>query len=56
MLLFLECSHDEMMIASHDLNIELQLGEEMMVKVHFAELTQLSAQQLSSNPFDLILP
>ena len=22
MLLFLECSHDEMMIASHDLNIE----------------------------------
>ena len=38
----------------HDINIEKQPGEEMMVKVHFAELTQLSAEQPSSNPFDLI--
>ena len=38
----------------HDISIEKQPGEEMMVKVHFAELTQLSAEQPSSNPFDLI--
>ena len=38
----------------HDINIEKQPGEEMMVKVHFAELTQLSAEQPSSDPFDLI--
>ena len=34
----------------HDINIEKQPGEEMMVKVHFAELTQLSAEQPSSYP------
>ena len=39
----------------NEINIEKQPGEEMMVKVHFAELTQLSAEQPSSNPFDLIL-
>ena len=39
--------------AFHDLTIEKQLCEEIMMKVHFAELTQPSAQQQSSNPFDL---
>ena len=42
------------MINFHDLNIEKQLSEEMMVKVHFVELAQPLAQQPSSNPFDLI--
>ena len=44
------------MIAFHDLTIEKQLCEEIKMKVHFAELTQPSAQQQSSNPFDLISP
>ena len=37
-------------------NIGKQSGEEMMVKVHFVELTQPSARQPSSNPSDLIPP
>ena len=44
------------MTAFHDFNYEKQPSEEMMVKVHFAELTQSTAQQPSSNPFDFKPP
>ena len=44
------------MTAFHDFNYEKQPSEEMMVKVHFAELTQSTAEQPSSNPFDFKLP
>ena len=39
MLLILGCFHDYLMIAFHDLNIEKQSGEEMVVRIYFAEMT-----------------
>ena len=56
MLLILGCFHDYLMIAFHDLNIEKQSGEEMVVRIYFAEMTSPLAQQPSSNPFDLRPP
>ena len=41
------------MTAFHDFNYEKQPSEEMMVKVHFAELTQSTAQHQAAIPLIL---